>query len=54
MNAVAAATAEMNGGKDWTAQVAFLKSDGGSAYLKKLDESVEKSIQILGSSKSEA
>jgi hypothetical protein len=50
MNAVATATAEMNGGNGWAAQTAFLQSDSGSAYLKKLDGSVQTFIQTLGSS----
>jgi hypothetical protein len=50
MNAVGAATSEMNGGKDWSVQTAFLQSDAGCAYLKKLDESVQTFIQSLGSS----
>lgn len=38
MSAVATATWGMNGGSDWQAQTAFLQSEDGTKYLKKLDE----------------
>ena len=47
MRAVAAATWGMNGGTDWSDQTAFLLSEPGSEYVKKLDECVKKHIKSL-------
>jgi hypothetical protein len=49
MHAVAAATFEVNGKNDWVTQTVFLRSESGSKYLKKLDTSVQRLIQTLGS-----
>ena len=41
MNGVAEATWGMNGGGDWAAQVAFLQSEEGSEYIRKLGRSLK-------------
>ena len=47
MTAVAEATWGMNGGSDWAAQTAFLLSQEGSEYLKRLDENLKAHVQSL-------
>ena len=47
MCAVATATWGLNGGHNWQAQATFLRSEEGSTYLKKLDESVKNHIRSL-------
>jgi len=47
MNAVAEATWGMNGGRDWAAQTAFLRSQAGSEYFKRLDESLKAHVRSL-------
>jgi hypothetical protein len=47
MNAVAGAVWGMNGGADWSAQTAFLRSSEGGAYISSLDKSVKAHIRSL-------
>ncbi|MGO9095612.1 MAG: M48 family metalloprotease [Bryobacteraceae bacterium] len=47
MNGVAEATWGMNGGRDWGAQTAFLQSEDGSEYIRKLDRSLNAYILSL-------
>lgn len=47
MNGVAEATWGMNGGRDWAAQVAFLQSEAGAEYFRKLDRSLKAYVQSL-------
>jgi hypothetical protein len=47
MNSVAQATWEIHGGRDWAQQTAFLLSEGGSEYFRKLNESLKGFIQSL-------
>jgi len=47
MRAVAGATWGMNGGKDWSDQVAFLQSEPGREYVEKLDARVKKNVESL-------
>lgn len=47
MSSVAAATWGMNGGSDWREQTAFLQSEVGSEYLRKLNRCLRAHIQSL-------
>jgi hypothetical protein len=47
MNRVAQATWGMNGGKDWTDQTAFLRSEDGAEYYRRLDQSLKAFVQLL-------
>jgi hypothetical protein len=47
MRAVAEATWGMNGGRDWAAQIAFLQSEDGAEYFRKLDRSLKAYVQSL-------
>jgi len=48
MRAVAVATWGMNGGTDWTDQIAFLVSDTGDEYARRLIDSRNASVQAMG------
>jgi hypothetical protein len=48
MASVAEATFGMNGTTDWEAQIAFLHSDDGTEYIKRLDERFRACVDALG------
>jgi hypothetical protein len=47
MGAVADATWGMNGGRDWTEQTEFLRSEAGAEYFKKLDKGFKSLLRSL-------
>jgi hypothetical protein len=47
MHGVAESTWGMNGGRDWAAQTAFLQSEDGGEYFRKLDRSLKAYVQSL-------
>lgn len=48
MRAIALATWGMNGGTDWSDQIAFLVSDNGDEYARRLIDSRNASVQAMG------
>jgi hypothetical protein len=47
MKTVAETTREMTGGTEWATQIAFLRSEDGSEYVRRLEQSVEAYVQSL-------